>query len=208
MSVLATLVSYGCIQVFVACCVLRWAHGRGAWVTREAVSESTGFREAATRTVERWWMPKEALWGTTLTVALGLGGVWPAAWTVELVRRSPAYPFGWSPTGGEVALAGLFAGLLLGPALAALRVVLRRPVAAAQAQTVGIAALIVALAMLLPVVPGWHFGAYWPGDLAWCRWIPAVLALVALGGSVSLIRAGAQAEAAETAFLAEPDPQT
>lgn len=203
MSVVAALVSYGCIQIFVAACVLRWAHSGDVWLVRQAIPQSAGFRDAPTGDRERWWIPRETLWSTTLIVMLGAGGLWPVAWTVEVFRYAPLG--GWTPTGAEVAVAWLLAGLWLIPTVAALGLVLRRPHAAAHTQTTGLAALVVALPVTLLTADGWDLRWRWPRDLAWCAWVPVLLGLTATALAVLLIRAGAKAEAAELLHAADPE---
>ncbi len=125
------------------------------------------------------------------------------AWSVEVFRYAR---FGaWTPTGAEVAVAWLLAGLWLIPAVAALGLVLRRPHAAAHAQTIGLAALFLALPATLLTADGWDLRWRWPRDLAWCTWVPVLLGLGATGLSVLLIRAGAKAEAAELSRAADPE---
>lgn len=200
MSVVATLVSYGCIQVFVAACVLRWAHSGDGWLARRAIPQSAGFRDPPTGTRERWWIPKETLWGTTLIVVLGVGGLWPVAWSVELYRC------GWALTHVDVRIAWFFAALLLTPALAALRIVLRRHEAASQAQTIGVLALLFSLGATLLPSPNWHLHRCpWRYPPESCEWLPVLLALTATGLSVLLLRAGAKAEAAELSRAADPE---
>lgn len=200
MSVVAALVSYGCIQIFVAACVLRWAHSGDVWLVRQAIPQSAGFRDAPTGDRERWWIPRETLWSTTLIVMLGAGGLWALAWSVELYRC------GWEPTHVDMKIAWFFAALLLVPALAALRIVLRRPEATSQAQTIGVLVLLFSLGATFLPSPNWHLHRYpWRYPPESCEWLPVFLAVTATALAVLLIRAGAKAEAAELLHAADPE---